>query len=130
MTLSINFSGAQLILSAITLWNEDFVANAWQTILMFWAVMLICLLLNIFGARYLDLINKICIYWTGASVLIILITLLTMGRHNLRSGEFVFAHYDASDSGWPTGWAFFVGLLQAAYSELYTHCTTFRRRPN
>lgn len=116
VTLSINFSGGQLILSAITLWNEDFVPNAYQTVLMFWAVMLICLLINIFGARYLDLINKVCIYWTGASVLIILITLLTTGRHNLRSGQFVFAHYDASASGWPSGWAFFVGLLQAAYT--------------
>ena len=35
---------------------------------------------------------------------------------DLRSGEFVFAHYDASAAGWPAGWAFFVGLLQAAYT--------------
>ncbi|KAL1602597.1 hypothetical protein SLS60_006013 [Paraconiothyrium brasiliense] len=115
VTLSINFSGGQLILSAISLWNEDFVPNQWQTILMFWAVMLVCMLTNIFGAKYLDLINKICIYWTAASVIIILITLLTMADHK-RSGEFVFAHYDASASGWPSGWAFFVGLLQAAYT--------------
>ena len=33
-----------------------------------------------------------------------------------RSGAFVFGHYDASKSGWPSGWAFFVGLLQAAYT--------------
>lgn len=33
-----------------------------------------------------------------------------------RSGAFVFGHYDASASGWPNGWAFFVGLLQAAYT--------------
>ncbi|OAL67336.1 GABA permease [Trichophyton rubrum] len=57
VTLSINFSGGQLILSAISLWKEDFVPNQWQTILMFWAVMLV-----------------------------------------------------------PTGWAFFVGLLQPAYT--------------
>ncbi|KAF9732189.1 hypothetical protein PMIN06_009905 [Paraphaeosphaeria minitans] len=115
VTLSINFSGGQLILSAISLWNEDFVPNQWQTILAFWAVMLVCMLTNIFGAKYLDLINKICIYWTATSVLIILITLLTMADTK-RSGEFVFAHYDASASGWPSGWAFFVGLLQAAYT--------------
>ncbi|KAJ4348733.1 uncharacterized protein N0V89_010111 [Didymosphaeria variabile] len=115
VTLSINFSGGQLILSAISLWDEDFVPNEWQTILMFWAVMLVCMLTNIFGAKYLDLINKICIYWTAASVVIILITLLTMADTK-RSGEFVFAHYDASASGWPSGWAFFVGLLQAAYT--------------
>lgn len=115
VTLSINFSGGQLILSAITLWNEDFAPNAWQTVLMFWAVMLICALVNVFGSAYLDWINKICIYWTGASVLIILITLLTMADTK-RSGAFVFGHYDASASGWPSGWAFFVGLLQAAYT--------------
>jgi amino acid permease (GABA permease) len=115
VTLSINFSGGQLILSAITLWKEDFVPNAWQTVLMFWAVMLVCALVNIFGSAYLDWINKICIYWTGASVLIILITLLSMADTK-RSGAFVFGHYDASASGWPNGWAFFVGLLQAAYT--------------
>ena len=115
VTTSINFSGAQLILSAISLWNEDFVPNAWQTVLMFWCVMLICMLINIFGSKYLDLFNKICIYWTGASVVIIMVVLLAMSD-NYRSAEFVFTHYDASDSGWPSGWAFFVGLLQASYT--------------
>lgn len=114
VTLSINFGGAQLILSAISLWNEDFVANAWQTILCFWACMLVCYLINVFGSRYLDQINTMCIYWTGASILIFLIVLLVMSPSK-RSGEFVFAHYDASASGWPWGWSFFVGLLQPAY---------------
>ncbi|KAJ5091663.1 hypothetical protein NUU61_006533 [Penicillium alfredii] len=115
VTLSIIFSGGQLILSAISLWDETFVANAWQTVLMFWAVMLFCALVNIFCSRYLDLINKVCIFWTAASVIVILVTLLTMADHR-RDGEFVFGHYDASTSGWPSGWAFFVGLLQAAYT--------------
>lgn len=115
VTLSINFGGAQLILSAITLWNDDFVPNAWQTVLMFWCVTLICFLVNVFGAKYLDFINKLCIYWTGASIIILLITLLVMAKVGRRSGEFVFANYDASASGWPTGWSFFVGLLQPAY---------------
>ncbi|BCS19532.1 uncharacterized protein APUU_12360S [Aspergillus puulaauensis] len=115
VTLSIIFGGGQMILSAISLWNEDFVANEWQTVLMFWAVLLVCVLVNIFFSCYLDLINKICIFWTAASVVIILVTLLSMAD-NLQSGRFVFAEYDASNSGWPEGWAFFVGLLQAAYT--------------
>jgi len=115
VTLSINFSGGQLVLSAISLWRDDWAPNAWQTVLAFWAVMLVCFLINAFGARYLDLINKVCIYWTAASVVIIMIVLLSMAD-NYRSAEFVFAHYDASESGWPAGWAFFVGLLQAAYT--------------
>ncbi|KAK2750353.1 hypothetical protein FQN57_003833 [Myotisia sp. PD_48] len=115
VTLSINFGGAQLILSAISLWNEDFVANQWQTILMFWAVMAVCALVNVFGSRYLDLINKLCIYWTASAVLIIMVTLLSMADQR-RSGKYVFGHYDASASGWPSGWSFFVGLLQPAYT--------------
>lgn len=99
VTLSINFSGGQLILSAISLWNEDFVPNQWQTILMFWAVMVVCALVNIFGSRYLDYINKVCIYWTAASVLIILVTLLSTAEKR-RDAEFVFTNYDASRSGW------------------------------
>ena len=52
---------------------------------------------------------------TAASVVIIMVTLLSMADAR-RSGEFVFTHYDASASGWPAGWSFFVGLLQAAYT--------------
>ncbi|KAF3344696.1 hypothetical protein VD0002_g7579 [Verticillium dahliae] len=115
VTLSINFSGAQLVLSAISIFDEDFVPNEWQTVLAFWAVMLVCALVNAFGSRHLDLINKVCIYWTGASVVIILVTLLATADQR-RSAEFVFTHYDSSASGWPSGWSFFVGLLQPAYT--------------
>lgn len=110
VTLSITFSGGQLILSAISLWNEDFVANTWQTILMFWAVIGACALVNIFFSKWLDLINKVCIYWTAGSVVIILVTLLTMADER-RDAEFVFAHYDASQSGWYVSPIFFFLLL-------------------
>lgn len=99
VTLSITFGGAQLILSAISLWDESFVANEWQTILMFWAVIGTCALINVFCARWLDLINKVCIFWTASSVLVILVVLLSMADDR-RNGEFVFGHYDASESGW------------------------------
>lgn len=107
--------GAQLILSAINLWNEDFVAKPWHTVLMFWCVMLICFAVNVFLSKYLDFINKLCIYWTGATILIILVVLSSTAKAGRHSGEYVFAHYDTSASGWPAGWSFFVGLLQPAY---------------
>ena len=72
--------------------------------------MLVCALVNAFGSKYLDIINKICIYWTSASVFIILVTILSMADEK-RSGDFVFGHYDASASGWPAGWAFFVSNI-------------------
>ncbi|RKF65900.1 Amino-acid permease BAT1 [Erysiphe neolycopersici] len=112
--LSINFSGAQLILSSVSLWREDFVAEDWQVVLTFWAVIGIAALVNIFGAKYLDLINKICIYWTAASVVIIICCILSLSN-NFRSAQFVFGHFDGSRSGWGT-FSWFVGLLQSAYT--------------
>ncbi|ORY75441.1 amino acid/polyamine transporter I [Protomyces lactucae-debilis] len=116
VTTSICFSGGQLILSAIGLWNEDFAPKPWQVVLMYWAVLLIALAVNVFLAAYLEEINQICIYWTGASVIVIVVTILTMARGGRRSADFVFSNYDTSRAGWAPGWSFFVGLLQAAYT--------------
>lgn len=118
--LSINFSGAQVLLSAITLWDENYVPTAWQTVLTFWALTVVCVLFNLAGTKLLDKLNQICVYWTVTSVVIIMITVLVMADDK-RSAEFVFSHYDASASGWPAGWAFFVGLLQGTQRLLETH---------
>jgi hypothetical protein len=57
-----------------------------------------CFCVERLAAKYLNLINKICIYWTAASVIIIVITILVMSDDG-RNAEFVFAHFDASASG-------------------------------
>ncbi|KAG8855588.1 hypothetical protein FRB96_006782 [Tulasnella sp. 330] len=117
VTLSINFSFALLILCAISTFDDAYVAKDWHIVLMFWAVMLMCMVINIYGNKWLDKLNTICIWWTCASVIIILIALLSKStKAEKRSGKYVFSHYDATPSGWPSGWAFFVGLLQAAYT--------------
>lgn len=116
VTTSICFSGGQLILSAIGLWNDDFVPKPYQVVLMYWAVLLIALLVNVFGSKQLDRINTICVYWTGASVIIILVTVLVCAKGGRRSADFVFTEFDASRAGWAPGWSFFVGLLQSAYT--------------
>jgi amino acid transporter len=102
VTLSINFSGAQMMLSAITLWNEDHVPIAWQTLLMFRAVMLLHALVNIFGSGYLNLINKLAMYWIVTAVLIILVVTLSMAYHK-NDAAYIFGHYDTSASGWQAG---------------------------
>lgn len=116
VTTSICFSGGQLVLSAIGLWNDTFAPKAYQVVLMYWAVLAIALAVNVFGAKQLDRINTICVYWTGSSVIIILVTVLVMGRGGRHSAKYVFTEFDASRSGWQPGWSFFVGLLQSAYT--------------
>lgn len=103
--------------SAVSLFRDnEWVPEAWQTILMFWMVMVFSLLVNIWGVKgnYLELLNTASIYWSSASVIIILIVLLAMSGGARRSP------YDAlilwqNASGWTDGWSFFVGCLTPAY---------------
>lgn len=115
VTASITFGGSQLILAAATLFHEDYVPTAWQTCLVYWGALLVSLLCNIFFHKHLDKLNNICLWWTGASVIIIIVTLLAKAD-NRNSAKFAFSHFDAQYSGWPSGWAWFVGLLQGAYT--------------
>jgi amino acid transporter len=116
VTTAIRFSGGQLILSAIGLWNETYIPEAWHVVLMYWAVLLVALFVNIFAAKYLNSINTICVYWTSASVVIIIVVVLIMAKAGRRSAKYVFTEFDASRAGWTPRWAFFVGLLQSAFT--------------
>lgn len=95
---SITFGGAQLILSGVTLFNPEYEVSAWETVLTFWAVMLFCLLVNIYGAKYLELINTLCVYWTVLSCIVIMVMLLVLSKEK-RSSNFVFTNFDTSRSG-------------------------------
>ncbi|KAJ5087215.1 amino acid permease-like protein [Penicillium angulare] len=114
-TCSIAFGGAQLILSAPTLFSDEYTPTAVHTILTFWAVLLVCMMINIFGVKLLDKINQACIWWTGVTVIATLVVLLAMCKEK-RSVKFVFTHFDASASGWSDGWSFCISLLQGAFT--------------
>lgn len=113
-TTSINFGGAQVVLAAATLWHEDYVPTAWHTILTFCAFTLLAASVNIFGVRYLNAINVAAMCWISVSIVVLMTVLLGMAKDQ-RTAGFVFTNYNASASGWPTGWSFFVGLLQGSY---------------
>lgn len=128
VTTSIAFSGGQLMLSSLTVFDETFWGidpvsgtalgpNALQTVGTFWVLLLVCASINIFFSKHLDAINTICVYWTALAVVIIFVVLLACTPEDQRNdAQTVFSHFDASASGWSPSWAFFVGLLQAAYT--------------
>lgn len=115
VTASITFGGSQLILAAATLFNEEYVPTPWQTCIVYWVSLALSLLINLYFNRHLDKLNTVCLYWTAGSVIIIIVTLLAMADTR-NSGAYAFGHFDASFSGWPSAWAWFVGLLQGAYT--------------
>jgi hypothetical protein len=57
VTVSIAFGGSQLILAAATLYHEEYVPTAWQTLLVYWASLLGSLLINLFFAAYVTSIT-------------------------------------------------------------------------
>lgn len=103
-----------MFLAVITVYHPDFVPTPWQTVLTYWAVMLMSFLVNVFGNRYLDKLNTVCLIWTAIGVVTIITCLLVKAPHR-NTAQWVFTHYDSSVSDWPKAWAFFVGLLMPAY---------------
>ena len=105
LALSILFGGAQLIMSAISIFrDEEWAPQPWQTILCFFACVLVATVFNLLGCKYqwLDPLNTISIYWGAASVIIIMVTLLVKAPVK-RSGDFVFGGFE-NRGGWPDGW--------------------------
>lgn len=59
------------------------------------------------------------IFWTFAGVLAIIICVLVIAKQGRHSSDYVWGGFVPS-SGWPDGWSFCVGLLQAAYATSAT----------
>lgn len=53
----------------------------------------------------------------------ILITILVVAHNGRRSARWVFTSFEPQ-SGWPDGWSFCIGLLQAAYGLSATGMVT------
>lgn len=115
ITLSVNFGFASLISATVSMYHPDFVATAWQLLLIFYAICLITLVICIFGNRFLPMVDTICAAWTAISIIIIMIALSVKAEAGRHSASYALGHYDKSFSGWG-GFTFFIGLLPAAYT--------------
>ena len=116
VTAAICFAAGQVILSVVGLWNENYILAPWHVVLIYWFLLFIALVVNILASKYLDYLNIICVYWTGAAVVIISVTLLATAKGGRRSASYVFTEFDTTRSGWPPVWSFFVGLLPSAFT--------------
>lgn len=53
-------------------------------------------------------------------VICIIVTILVVAKNGRHEASYVFGEFDPSGSGWPAGWSFCIGLLQAAYATSST----------
>lgn len=115
ITLSVNFGLASLITATAAIYHPDFAAEPWQLLLIFYAILLLSLVVCTFGNRFLPMVDTICAAWTAISIFIILIALSVKAAAGRHSASYTLGHYDKSLSGWG-GFTFFIGLLPAAYT--------------
>ncbi|OLN90181.1 Choline transport protein 8 [Colletotrichum chlorophyti] len=85
----------------------------WSTYLMFVAVSVIGVFLNIFAYPILNRWNEGALYWSLTSVVVISIVLLATSPKT--DAEFVFTNF-SNTTGWSDGTAWMLGLLQSALS--------------
>ncbi|KAI1780870.1 amino acid transporter [Hypoxylon cercidicola] len=115
ITLSVNFGFASMLAAAISLFEPDFAIEAWQLLLIFYAICILTFFLVAFGNKLLPLVDTICAIFTAISILVTCICLSVkadVGRH---SPSYTLGHYDTTLSGW-NDFSFWIGILPAAYT--------------
>ncbi|XMA14847.1 hypothetical protein WAI453_007638 [Rhynchosporium graminicola] len=124
ITLAVNFGTALFLIACINIFESEpgvgiWEAKTYQVFLVFVAITIFCNLVSALGNKWLPWLDTFAIYWTFAGVFAIVICVLALAKEGRRSAKFVFTDFEPLD-GWTPGWAFFVGLLQAAYATSST----------
>ncbi|KAI0034837.1 amino acid/polyamine transporter I [Vararia minispora EC-137] len=134
VALSVNFGTGQLIVAGAGIFHPEWVATAWQTYLIYLAVITFSSAVCLFFNKYLPLIDVVCAWWTGLGIIgkfflslfqvtctnaqpsVTLVALSAEAKAGRRSAGYALGHFDPSSSGWTPGWTFFIGLLPPAYT--------------
>ncbi|KAJ5392652.1 hypothetical protein N7509_008142 [Penicillium cosmopolitanum] len=125
ITLAVNFGTTLLFVGCLNVFEDangngitsDF--QAYQTFLIFLAITLLTHAVSAFGNKYLPDIETFAIFWTIIGMVCIIICLLVVAKEGRRDASWVFGSFEPN-AGWPAGWSFFIGLLQAAYATSAT----------
>ncbi|KAL3229651.1 Polyamine transporter TPO5 [Nakaseomyces bracarensis] len=120
MSTSITFAGAQLTISLILMNNSDLISEThlilW-TVVVFYCVVTIVGLVNLKFARFIEIINKVCVYWIIYAIIFIDILLLIFHKGKFRSLKYALFHFDNSLSGYSSAFlSFMIGFQQSNFT--------------
>ncbi|KAL3496398.1 amino acid/polyamine transporter I [Aspergillus germanicus] len=125
ITLAVNFGTTQFFIACLNVFDDSNGVGitqsweAWHTYVIFLAVTLVCHAIPAFANKWLPLLESFAIFWTLAGVIAIDICLLVIAKNGRQNAKWVFGHFEPQ-TGWPDGWSFCIGLLQAAYATSST----------
>lgn len=113
--VSILFSGSQFILSIFGLKNVYFKEDIVFVLLIYFILLAVVSFINYKFSKYLEHINKVCIFWSVGTVLVVGILLVAFSKKTNSAGH-ILSHFDNSRSGWPDPIAFMVGMQSSAFT--------------
>ncbi|KAL8976798.1 MAG: hypothetical protein Q9205_007273 [Flavoplaca limonia] len=125
ITLAVNFGTTLFFAACINVFETEpevgiFAAEPYQIYLIFFAVTILCNVVSALGNKWLPYLDTFAIFWTFAGLICIVVCMLAIAKNGRNDAAYVFGEFDPSNSGWPAGWSFCVGLLHAAYATSST----------
>ncbi|KAM0237139.1 hypothetical protein ACHAPO_004484 [Fusarium lateritium] len=130
-TTAAYFGARFLAAAAVAGSGGTYEITQWGTYLMFVAVSIVGVFLNIFAYPILNRWNEGALYWSLTSVVVISIVLLSTSPKT--DAKFVFTNF-SNTTGWSDGTAWMLGLLQSALSmigfDAVAHMTEEMPRPS
>ncbi|KAH8705729.1 putative amino acid permease [Talaromyces proteolyticus] len=124
ITLAVNFGTTTFLVGCINVFESEIgigglASETYQQFLIFVGITLVCNAVSALGNRWLPLLDTFAIFWTFAGLIATIACILALAKNGRHSADYVFGHFEPM-SGWTSGWAFCVGLLQAAYATSST----------
>ena len=120
MSTSITFAGAQLTISLILMTNSNLISEAhliFYTVIVFYLVVTVVGLVNLKFARFIETINKVCVYWIIYAIIFIDILLLVFHKGKFRSLKYALFHFDNNLSGYKSAFlSFIIGFQQSNFT--------------
>lgn len=115
LTATASSLAGQFIVGIIALLHPGYEEKNWHIFLVYVAFSLGAWVINVFGVRLLDTVNRIAMLWSLIGAVVIMITCLGRASPSYQDAKFVFANF-TNTTGWPNGVAWILGLLQSAFS--------------
>ncbi|CCE83407.1 Piso0_003982 [Millerozyma farinosa CBS 7064] len=114
-SVSIMFAGSRFILSIFGLSDSYYKEDVFLVLGVYFIILTFCGLVNFKLAKYLELINRICIYWSIGTVVIVDILLIFFAKKTNTAKQILTA-FDNTRSGYPDPIAFFIGLQSPCFT--------------
>ncbi|GFF39589.1 uncharacterized amino-acid permease C15C4.04c [Aspergillus lentulus] len=125
ITLAVNFGTTLFFVACLNVFEsapgvgivDDM--QTYQIYLIFLAITLLTHAISSLGNKWLPILETSAIFLTLIGLIALIISVLVVAKHGRHSGKWVFTDFEPQ-SGWPAGWSFCIGLLQAAYATSAT----------